>query len=766
MRETRRFSLWRLFWRTLPVCVLCVLALLVALATCGIPRPVIDRLLQRVNKGGMAVLLGDARFIPFHGVVFRDVRLHRKGVLGPPFLAATEAVLRCNGVALLCGTARPVCATLRAARFRPHMAFDDNRPHPVAGPRMEVELRHVLLVWDPKMPETLTLEDIDAEFRGISVGGSGVLRFRERDAVVVAEEEAAVWSLPWVARLWRYLRELEQRGSARAKVQFFADSNDPDRLEVTVAASGVGMNYPAIRIGNWTANARIDGRTGVFSFLFGRSVLETTTVERLGFQLRYDPDGLRVEGIDCLLHAGGRPGTVMGGVTYRWGADTVEFDLVTACEPRVVLPWIPDDAAGLVEFIEGFQFPDEPPVCSVALRLYPAETNRLECSGKAGVGRFSYRSVTNLGATARFTFERTGTNAVLTMPSFRVRREEGTADGRMVQDLARRTAEIAAVSSLDPKASATMIGPFLEEIVSEFTFGGPVEISVSGTIDYDDWAGTELSVTAEGADIGLLGFVAERAHMRMRLREQVSNIERFEGVLYGGPFSGHAEFRPQFGGTGTAYRVACRLEDADFRSVVRALDSEDTYPYKGRLAVSAEIEGVAGEGNGKTAVGAGKVTIGKGHLFEIPLFGGLTSTLAKLVPGFRHVVSQTDASGSFVIRDGKVRSDDVRIEGTILSIKGRGDYYFDERLDFHVQIRLLSDHSLVGRAMNVIAMPVSKLFEFTLGGTWSRPRWFPAIIPEKFAPAAKPRAEPGAEAPGSPPAPPRVPAIDKPAQAE
>jgi hypothetical protein len=60
-----------------------------------------------------------------------------------------------------------------------------------------------------------------------------------------------------------------------------------------------------------------------------------------------------------------------------------------------------------------------------------------------------------------------------------------------------------------------------------------------------------------------------------------------------------------------------------------------------------------------------------------------------------------------------------------VSFTAKGDCGFDGNLSFDVQVRPLTEKSLIGQAMRVLTYPISRLLEFRLDGTLQRPRWRP-----------------------------------------
>ena len=129
-----------------------------------------------------------------------------------------------------------------------------------------------------------------------------------------------------------------------------------------------------------------------------------------------------------------------------------------------------------------------------------------------------------------------------------------------------------------------------------------------------------------------------------------------------------------------------------------------------------------------------------GRLFRIPLFGGLTQSLADTIPGVDFVLRQTDVRMPFEMRGDTLISDDVNIEGDLLSLKAAGRATLAGALDFRVQVKPLKGRTVAGAAARVLTYPVSKLFEFRLQGTVQKPQWAPASLPLEARPKPEPTA--------------------------
>ena len=143
--------------------------------------------------------------------------------------------------------------------------------------------------------------------------------------------------------------------------------------------------------------------------------------------------------------------------------------------------------------------------------------------------------------------------------------------------------------------------------------------------------------------------------------------------------------------------------------------------------VDAVVE-LAVEGNSNslnTLSGKGSVKIFEGRLAKMKLFAGLTDLVAEKVPGVESLVTQTDASCDFTIDGGVVRSENICIEGGLVSLKAWGAYdMVNDNLDFTSQVQFLRNESLMGKLIHPIVWPFSKLLlEFKAKGPLDAANW-------------------------------------------
>ncbi|MBR2982649.1 MAG: hypothetical protein IKC80_05415 [Kiritimatiellae bacterium] len=137
--------------------------------------------------------------------------------------------------------------------------------------------------------------------------------------------------------------------------------------------------------------------------------------------------------------------------------------------------------------------------------------------------------------------------------------------------------------------------------------------------------------------------------------------------------------------------------------------------------------------------GSGSIRVENGCIVRMKLFMGLTDLMAEKVPGIGNVVNQTNASADFTITNGVLRSDNVRIEGKIFSIRMKGSYdAVRDDLDFKVQVQFFKQNSIVGKLLRPLTWAFSELLlDFRLTGPLDDPKWSYENIVKKMMEVGK-----------------------------
>jgi len=729
----------RLVGRLLCSLLLALLAAVVVLSTHGFPAGLTHRILRRASAGTMAVWVGRARLNVFEGIVASDFRAFRKGNLGPAFFEAEEAVWVLRPSALFRRRARSVKMRVRNALLRPNLmlAAQDVATH--ADLPVQIAIESGVFAWRRDSPSSVTVGDVELDALGHRIRGGGVFVFRSPDMAAAARAtEQDRTDMRWLFRLLRHLGACRWHGHGEADVRFLADVAHPERLELDMALRGRNATWHGARIGAWDVNTRVRLAAGTATVALRDGSYGGTAVPDLSLRLEFTKGETRLEDVRCQLSRDRRDGLLEGRLTYETESHRYRGNANLRCYPRAFLPLLTGPRAPVAEFIELLGFPGPPPVCDVG---FTGTWDMAEWDGSflghMQTTNWTFRSVPATGAHADFDMRLAPSNSTVTLDPLLVTRQEGIVQGRLTQRVADKTLRFDLNASVDPRACAKALGTKIEGMLTDFSFRGPVSFRAHGVAGYESDEPTDFRLTGKGLGVGLLDFVAEECAVQMHVKGKRACFPSITGLLYGGDFKATAEFFPDTATTNVRYEIGGEIADADFMLLASALKGEDVDAYEGALTGSARVTGLLGKGHGRTAEGNGEVRIRDGHLFDIPLFGGLTEAVSKFIPGFRRLVAQTDGGGSFTIADGKVHSEDMEIKGVVLSVEGTGDYYLDGRLDYVVRLKILRDFTFFGKVVKGIVYPVRKLLEFRLGGTLTEPNWALTMIPKRAKPGAE-----------------------------
>lgn len=445
-------------------------------------------------------------------------------------------------------------------------------------------------------------------------------------------------------------------------------------------------------------------------------------IERAFAQFRKEGPLMTFSRVDGVLGRGAQQGELTGSATLRF--DTREYTAkgMTDCDPNAVLPLLSSNQAEVIS----------------ALVFGPAPHTEIEVSGVMTnlpaftlTGHFSGRDFSFRGADIRrFESDVAVTNGVMTFTAMEVEREEGRVTGNVALDFDRGRVDYDVVSTASPYAVGRILGSNIHEFVSMFRFEGPIRVASRGCMDYENMEGSDLVAEVEGQRVGMDWLLADRAKGRIRMKGTRVDFEDVEGVAYGGAFAGSGAVWDVEHPTHVRYEASGSIRTADFRRVMASMREVDGEIYKGLLTATARVAGVIGEGMGGTVTGEGRVRIEDGSLFQIPLLGGLSQILSRIYPGLGFA-TQTDFTSSFTIADSRVRSRDIYLQGAVISATGDGYYYFDERLDVRVQVKLLRAGTIAS-VVRLVTFPVTKLLEVNLSGTLADPRWRPQNLPKEL----------------------------------
>ncbi|MCX7591665.1 MAG: AsmA-like C-terminal region-containing protein [Kiritimatiellae bacterium] len=478
----------------------------------------------------------------------------------------------------------------------------------------------------------------------------------------------------------------------------------------------------------WISPARLVERHEPVSVVVANCRMEGIVLEELGFEVLQDGPLLVFADVKGTLAGNGYRGTFDGSCAYNINTRRVDGRVRTAFDPHALLPLVRSQSlGGLAELVERFGFTAGlPPDVDVRFTRWLDHNASLSVDGKFQGENMSYNGVEVRETTGRVlvTFHPDG--VTVRVNRLLVVRTEGTAEADFDVSSPDGDVRFDGCSKLEPIALVRLIG-LSSNLLDGFHFDGPVKISARGRANYRDVKSTDFKAVVESHRIRLAGFTAENCRFGMSMLGPTNTLSGVVAGLCGGTFEGCVTFVvPHSEMTNTYFSVDGALRDADFKQILSALGAVQTGEYRGDFSAELQLEGPWNTDWKKVVQGRGHVSVRKGRVFMLPVFGGLSRILTRVIPGLDFVLRQTDADASFVISDGRVRSDKIKVEGDILSLEGKGTYGLaDHSLDFQVQIKLMKEHTLVGMLLRTITYPLSKIFEFRLTGTLENPIWYP-----------------------------------------
>jgi hypothetical protein len=396
--------------------------------------------------------------------------------------------------------------------------------------------------------------------------------------------------------------------------------------------------------------------------------------------------------------------------------------LSTGFDPCLLLDMI--DAlrlTGLSWALRRFDFESEAPRLEMEYRL---AGNTAEVHGRFSGRDMAYNGVGLLRLDGTLTVAASSTNTVVTLDPLLVVRDEGIARGGVALDRRARSATFHGRSALAPRALLGLIGLLKQGEETWWRCEGPADIAAHGRVDLQGRDATAFQADVRARDLTVRGFTTEDVAFAVAVEGRTNRITDVRGRFYGGTLDGNLTLvNAGAQGDPDRYVLSAAMRDADFGRLAAALGAATGSEYAGVLSGELRLGGLTGPEARRSARGAGSVKIVQGHIFRLPLFGGFSRMMSRVIPGLDFLVSQSDARAGFTVSDGQVVMDKVRIEGDVLSLTASGAYALEGTMDFDVQVTLMKEHTLAAKLLRTLTAPLSKLLELRLEGTLAEPTW-------------------------------------------
>jgi hypothetical protein len=364
----------------------------------------------------------------------------------------------------------------------------------------------------------------------------------------------------------------------------------------------------------------------------------------------------------------------------------------------------------------------DPPAIHAEIRGGWGEPAKLAVRARLAATNFTARGekVDGLEAAVEYT------NGVARFSGIRVLKDGGelAAPFAEMDWAAKRISFSNAVSTLDPHLAVRLLGPDAPEWLRVIGFDTPPAIQAGGSFVLNDPMATDLRFDISGRNFRYSKLLAGTASGEVRWTGQKVALTNVQAGLYDGTLRGWCVFddEPERG--------------SDFRGQASVARIALPLLARGWSAKSNRVEGVL-EGNleitrGNTAdtkswTGSGHLSAGRALLWDIRLFGIFSPMLNAVIPGAGDNRAY-QAGMSFIVTNGMVATDDLEIRSTDFRLLYRGTLNTDRELDARVEAYVLRDFPIFGKVIGLVFSPLSKLFEYKIGGTLDAPTRQPLIL--------------------------------------
>ncbi len=391
-------------------------------------------------------------------------------------------------------------------------------------------------------------------------------------------------------------------------------------------------------------------------------------------------------------------------------------------DPGIVRPLLETNQQRGFDF---FTF-TQPPLINAEIRGRWHDHERIGMSGRVAITNFTFRGETATEFSTGFSYS----NRFLLLTGARAQRgpELMSTDGVGVDFTAQKVYLTNGFSTADPMVIARAIGPKIAATIEPYRFDQPPTAHVHGIIPTHRDEDADLFFELSGGPFHWSKFNVPRISGNVHWAGQRLVLSSVYADFYGGQAGGSARFN--FAASrGADYDFAVAATNARLHLLMADLSTRTNKLeglLSGNLAItranSAEHQNVDGYGN---------VELRDGLIWDIPVFGIFSDVLNGLAPGLGNSRANS-GTGSFVITNGVIRSEDLEIHSSVMRLAYRGSVDLKGQLNARADAELLRDMWLVGPLVSTVLWPVTKMFEYRVNGSLNEPRATPVYLIPKI----------------------------------
>lgn len=351
------------------------------------------------------------------------------------------------------------------------------------------------------------------------------------------------------------------------------------------------------------------------------------------------------------------------------------------------------------------------------------EPGRTGFRAQVAISDFTFRGESGTSCQGNLQY----TNHILKVANARAERGSQYATvATAVFDFDRKQAAITnGFSTMDPMPGLRMIGQKVAKTMEPYQFFNPPTVRMNGIIPLAPDADVDAHFEIDGGPFQWLKFNIDHISGQAHWVGDHLLLNEAKAAFYQGTLTGSANFNFNHGRGGTDFSFDTIVTDSNLQQLMADLLTH-TNQLEGRLSGHLNIASATTRDT-NSWFGQGQVDLHNGLIWAIPIFGIFSQVLDDIVPGLGKSRA-SEASGTFIITNSVIRSDDLEIRAPALRMKYRGTVDFGGRLDAKVEAELLRDAWVVGRVLSTVLWPLTKAFEYKVTGTLSKPIKEPLYI--------------------------------------
>lgn len=392
--------------------------------------------------------------------------------------------------------------------------------------------------------------------------------------------------------------------------------------------------------------------------------------------------------------------------------ETYNLDLKSSWNPLPILSALRPSASNV---IQRFQF-GQPPELTAHVEGRWNEPGTLKLAGQLESREASYRDERADLITAPFRF----TNGWFHVGPVWARQGTNTVNSEAIsyQISTGLIYFTNTYTTIDPSGVFAALGPRTFQSFEPFEFPRPPRVVMNGVIPtLETRTGADVRFDAEVPEFRWTVLAATNLTATLWWHDGFITVTNLVGGFHGGRISGNLS--ADIGDTNdTVFRFDVVIADSQLRSLLRDVTPQ-TNRIEGWLDGRLTVIEAHSRTNGPWK-GQGTAKLKDGYLWDLPLFGGVSKMLDRVVPG----IGQTrfnSGTATFSLTNRSIITRDLELNSPTVRLLLAGSVDFDTRLNGRLEANIFNEVPLLGPLVNLVLKPVTKLLEYDVKGYLSHP---------------------------------------------